>query len=77
MQLAAISGVNGVFTDEDFAPVRRLALAARSEALGEVGGGGDGGEAAGGEGEVAVAAGSGRQDRHAGQGDGRARARRF
>jgi predicted amino acid dehydrogenase len=30
MRLAAISGVNGVFTDEDFARVRRLALAARS-----------------------------------------------
>ena len=30
MRLAAISGVNGVFTDEDFARVRELALAARS-----------------------------------------------
>ncbi|HEU5241251.1 MAG TPA: dehydrogenase, partial [Ornithinibacter sp.] len=30
MRLAAISGVNGVYTDEDFARVRRLALAARS-----------------------------------------------
>jgi len=30
MQLAAISGVNGVFSDEDIAAVRRLALAARA-----------------------------------------------
>ncbi len=30
MKLAAISGVNGVFTDEDFARVRELALAARA-----------------------------------------------
>ena len=30
MQLAAISGVNGVFTDEDIARVRTLALAARA-----------------------------------------------
>ena len=30
MRLAAISGVNGVYTDEDFARVRQLALAARS-----------------------------------------------
>jgi DNA-binding transcriptional regulator YdaS (Cro superfamily) len=30
MKLAAISGVNGVFTDEDIARVRRLALAARA-----------------------------------------------
>ena len=29
MRLAAISGVNGVYTDEDFAQVRQLALAAR------------------------------------------------
>ena len=29
MRLAAISGVNGVYTDEDFARVRQLALAAR------------------------------------------------
>ncbi len=32
MKLAAISGVNGVFTDEDFARVRELALAARAGA---------------------------------------------
>ena len=38
MRLAAISGVNGVYTDEDFARVRALALAARSEAAA----GGDG-----------------------------------
>jgi len=31
MRLAAISGVNGVYTDEDFARVRELALAARGE----------------------------------------------
>ena len=31
MKLAAISGVNGVFTDEDIARVRELALAARME----------------------------------------------
>jgi predicted amino acid dehydrogenase len=31
MQLAAISGVNGVFTDEDIAHVRTLALAARGK----------------------------------------------
>jgi predicted amino acid dehydrogenase len=31
MRLAAISGVNGVYTDEDIARVRRLALAARGE----------------------------------------------
>ncbi len=30
MRLAAISGVNGVYTDEDFARVRELALAARA-----------------------------------------------
>jgi hypothetical protein len=30
MQLAAISGVNGVFSDEDIAKVRELALAARA-----------------------------------------------
>jgi len=29
MRLAAISGVNGVYTDEDFAQVRQLALASR------------------------------------------------
>ena len=32
MKLAAISGVNGVFTDEDIARVRELALAARAAA---------------------------------------------
>jgi hypothetical protein len=32
MRLAAISGVNGVFTDEDIARVRDLALAARGGA---------------------------------------------
>ena len=32
MRLAAISGVNGVFSDEDIARVRTLALAARAEA---------------------------------------------
>jgi predicted amino acid dehydrogenase len=31
MRLAAVSGVNGVYTDEDFARVRDLALAARGE----------------------------------------------
>ncbi|HNM97373.1 MAG TPA: dehydrogenase, partial [Marmoricola sp.] len=31
MQLATVSGVNGVFTDEDFDRVRTLALAARAE----------------------------------------------
>jgi hypothetical protein len=31
MRLAAISGVNGVFSDEDIAKVRRLALEARAE----------------------------------------------
>ena len=31
MRLAAISGVNGVYTDEDIARVRKLALAARGE----------------------------------------------
>jgi predicted amino acid dehydrogenase len=31
MRLATISGVNGVFTDEDFDRVRRLALAARAD----------------------------------------------
>ena len=30
MRLATISGVNGVYTDEDIAQVRQLALAARS-----------------------------------------------
>jgi len=34
MKLAAISGVNGPFTDEDIARVRELALAARGEAGG-------------------------------------------
>jgi Mg-chelatase subunit ChlI len=31
MNLAAISGVNGVFTDEDIERVRKLALAARAK----------------------------------------------
>ena len=31
MKLAAISGVNGVFTDEDIAKVTRLALEARKK----------------------------------------------
>ncbi len=31
MQLAAISGVNGVYTDEDIARIRELALAKRAE----------------------------------------------
>jgi predicted amino acid dehydrogenase len=31
MRLAAISGVNGVFTDEDIARVRERALAARAQ----------------------------------------------
>jgi Predicted dehydrogenase len=31
MELATISGINGPFTDEDFARVRELALAARAE----------------------------------------------
>ena len=35
MKLATISGVNGVFTEEDFARVRGKALAARSGATGE------------------------------------------
>jgi len=34
MQLAAISGVHGVFSDEDIARVRELALAARAQAAG-------------------------------------------
>jgi predicted amino acid dehydrogenase len=34
MQLAAISGVNGPFTDEDIAKVRELALAARTKGIG-------------------------------------------
>jgi predicted amino acid dehydrogenase len=34
MKLATISGVNGVFTDEDFARIREAALAARAEAAG-------------------------------------------
>jgi hypothetical protein len=33
MKLAAISGVNGVFSDEDIARVRELALAARAAAV--------------------------------------------
>ncbi len=33
MRLAAVSGVNGVYTDEDFARVRELALAARGEVV--------------------------------------------
>jgi predicted amino acid dehydrogenase len=37
MRLAAISGVNGVYTDEDFARVRQLALAARSGSGGPAG----------------------------------------
>jgi predicted amino acid dehydrogenase len=37
MRLAAISGVNGVYTDEDFARVRQLALAARSGSSGPAG----------------------------------------
>jgi hypothetical protein len=32
MRLAAISGVNGVFTDEDLARVRELALEGRESA---------------------------------------------
>ncbi len=32
MKLAAISGVNGVFTDEDIARVKELALEARKKA---------------------------------------------
>jgi hypothetical protein len=32
MKLATISGVNGVYTDEDLARVRELALAARAQA---------------------------------------------
>ena len=32
MKLAAISGVNGVFTDEDIARVKQLALEARKKA---------------------------------------------
>jgi hypothetical protein len=32
MRLAAISGVNGVFSDEDIARVRELALQAREKA---------------------------------------------
>jgi hypothetical protein len=32
MKLAAISGVNGVFTDEDIAKVKELALEAREKA---------------------------------------------
>lgn len=34
MRLAAVSGVNGVYTDDDFARVRELALAARGEPVG-------------------------------------------
>jgi predicted amino acid dehydrogenase len=37
MRLAAISGVNGVYTEEDFARVRQLALAARSGSGGPAG----------------------------------------
>ncbi|HEX6918224.1 MAG TPA: hypothetical protein VF140_09100, partial [Phycicoccus sp.] len=33
MRLAAVSGVSGVYTDEDFARVRELALAARGEVV--------------------------------------------
>ncbi|MCH9640473.1 MAG: dehydrogenase, partial [Actinomycetia bacterium] len=32
MKLAAISGINGVYTDEDLAKIRELALAKREEA---------------------------------------------
>ena len=34
MRLAAISGVNGVYSDEDIARVRELALEARKKAMG-------------------------------------------
>jgi hypothetical protein len=34
MRLAAISGVNGVFSDEDIARVRERAIAARAKAAG-------------------------------------------
>ncbi len=37
MRLAAVSGVNGVYTDKDFARVRQLALAARSGPRGATG----------------------------------------
>jgi len=37
MRLAAISGVNGVYTDADFARVRQLALAARARSGGTTG----------------------------------------
>lgn len=40
MRLAAVSGVKGVYTDEDFARVRELALAARGDAVTVSGGGG-------------------------------------
>ncbi|MFP4312509.1 MAG: dehydrogenase, partial [Nitriliruptoraceae bacterium] len=36
MELATISGVNGVFTDEDIARIRELALAARAESAARV-----------------------------------------
>ena len=35
MRLAAISGVNGVYSDEDIARVRELALQAREKGKGE------------------------------------------
>jgi hypothetical protein len=34
MKLAAISGVNGVYTDDDLATIRELALAKRAETAG-------------------------------------------
>jgi hypothetical protein len=37
MRLAAVSGVNGVFTDEDIARVRERAVAARAEAAAKAG----------------------------------------
>ncbi|MFL6175311.1 MAG: dehydrogenase [Ornithinibacter sp.] len=37
MRLAAVSGVNGVYTDDDFARVRQLALAARTRPRGGTG----------------------------------------
>ena len=37
MKLAAISGVNGVYTDEDLARIRELALARRAEAAQKAG----------------------------------------
>ena len=37
MKLAAISGVNGVFSDEDILKVRDLAIVARNDARNETG----------------------------------------